>query len=94
MINLGLYACAVSKKKKKAYPNKPVLGFKLLGYGHIVIDQSNSRRASATKLGVHVIHYDLVRVITLVHLSKLGLDFLLGNVGPSLVNDLQNLTAR
>lgn len=80
-----------SKVAQQAYPDKTVLGLELLGDSEVVVDETEAGALATTELRLETEEEDGLRVLHLVHLGDLLLELSLGDVGTTLVNDIDDL---
>ena len=73
----------------KTDTDKTVLGFKLLQSFNVIIDQSETSGLSTTKVSLEAKDRDNF-FIRLVHLTDLGTELILGDVGESRVDDIDD----
>jgi len=79
----GLLCC-------EAIPDKTVLGLELLCYSEVVVDETKSRAPSTTKLCLETKKEDCLGILDLVHLGQLLLHLGLGDVGATLMDQINN----
>jgi len=77
--------------RQESYPDKTVLGLELLCYSEVVVDETKSRAPSTTKLCLETKKEDCLGILDLVHLGQLLLHLGLGDVGATLMDQINNL---